>query len=213
MKSPSDWIFLSSSELGISIGISQQTASRYLLDLERKNLISRKISGGGQRIQLSSEGYDMLYEIYTDLKKFFEGNGGIKNPVFEGEVISGIGEGAYYVKKYEDRIKKILEFRPFLGTLNIKLREHQNLERYSKGIIKGFKRDGRTFGDVKFLPVKITFNEKSADCYLILPKRTHHRNIVEIISESNLREKLGIRNGDGVKIELRNATQRNPSRN
>ncbi len=213
MKSPSDWIFLSSSELGISIGISQQTASRYLLDLERKNLISRKISGGGQRIQLSSEGYDMLYEIYTDLKKFFEGNGGIKNPVFGGEVISGIGEGAYYVKEYEDRIKKILGFRPFLGTLNIKLREHQNLERYSKGIIKGFKRDERTFGDVKFLPVKITFNEKSADCYLILPKRTHHRNIVEIISESNLREKLGIRNGDGVKIELRNATQRNPSRN
>lgn len=201
MKSKNESIFISSSELGISLGISQQTASRYLLNLEKRNLISRKISKEGQGILLTSEGFDLLYGIYANLKEFFEGKKST-NPLFEGNVIAGIGEGAYYIREYEDRIRETLGFKPFSGTLNIRLKDPKNLEIYAKGIIKGFRKSGRTFGDVKFMPVKIIFKDKSAGCYLIIPKRTHHRDIVEIISELNLRERLGIRKDDRVRIEL-----------
>lgn len=203
MKSRDDLISISSSELGISLGISQQTASRHLLNLEERNLIGRKVSNDGQEIRLTSDGFDVLHGIYTNLKEFFEDKGDIKeNPAFEGNAIVGIGEGAYYIREYEDRIKEILGFKPFPGTLNIKLKEPRNLRGYSKGIIKGFKNLGRTFGDVKFMPVKITMGEKSADCYLIIPKRTHYKDVVEIMAGSNLRKMLGIKNLDCVRIEL-----------
>lgn len=201
MKSKNDRIFISSSEFGISLGISQQTASRYLQNLEKRNLISRKISNEGQEIRLTSEGFDLVYEIYANLREFFEGKKDI--PVFEGNVISGLGEGAYYIKEYEDRIKEILGFKPFPGTLNInKGTSCPYLERYAKGIIKGFKRGGRTFGEVKFLPVRIISKDKSANCYLILPKRRHYKDSVEIISELNLKKYLRIKNDDRVGIEL-----------
>ncbi len=234
MKSGNDSIFISSSDLGVSLGISQQTASRYLLNLEKGNLISRKISNEGQEIRLTSEGLDLLQGLYTNLKEFFEGKKNFKNPVLEGEVITGIGEGAYYIKEYENRIKETLGFKPFPGTLNVRPGKPQNIENYATGVIRGFEKGGRTFGNVKFLPVKIIVNstaepsirrqsrrnfetkglesklrgqsprikDKSADGYLILPKRTHYRDTVEIISESNLRAKMGIKNGDKIKIEL-----------
>jgi len=202
MKSKEDKISVSSSELGISIGISQQTASRYLLDMEKKGLITRKISNEGQEIGLTSDGIGQLYGIYENLKEFFDGKKDAGNTVLEGSIVSGIGEGAYYIREYGDRIKEILGFRPFLGTLNVKLKEYRNLEGRARGVIKGFRRGERTFGDVKFLPIKITFREKSADCCLIIPKRTHHKDIVEIISDSNLRKVMGVKDKDTVRIEL-----------
>lgn len=218
MKSGNDSVSISSSDLGVSLGISQQTASRYLLNLEKGNLISRKISNEGQEIRLTSEGLDLLQGLYANLKEFFEGKKNFKNLVLEGEVITGIGEGAYYIKEYENRIKETLGFKPFPGTLNVRLEKPQNIENYATGVIRGFEKGGRTFGNVKFLPVKIIVNstakpsklrgqsprikDKSADGYLILPKRTHYRDTVEIISESNLRAKMGIKNGDKIKIEL-----------
>ncbi len=202
MKSGNDSIFISSSDLGVSLGISQQTASRYLLNLEKGNLISRKISNEGQEIRLTSEGLDLLQGLYANLKEFFEGKKNFKNLVLEGEVITGIGEGAYYIREYENRIKETLGFKPFPGTLNVRPGKPQNIENYATGVIMGFEKGGRTFGNVKFLPVKIIVKDKSADGYLILPKRTHYRDTVEIISESNLRAKMGIKNGDKIKIEL-----------
>jgi riboflavin kinase len=202
MKSGGESISISSSELGVSLGISQQTASRYLLDLEKNGLIARKISNEGQEISLTTEGTNFLHEFYSNLKEFFNGGRDVKDLSFDGIVISGIGEGAYYIKEYEDRIKEIFGFKPFPGTLNLKIKENRNLERHSKGIIKGFRKGERTFGDVKFMPVRIAFKGKSKDSYLIFPKRTHHKDVVEIISDSNLRKALGLKDRDTIKIEL-----------
>lgn len=38
-----------------------------------------------------------------------------------GEVVSGLGEGAYYVRQYEPLIEEYLGFKPFPGTLNVKI--------------------------------------------------------------------------------------------
>ena len=201
MKSRNDRISISSSEFGNFLGISQQSASRYMRELENDGIIKRTKTKKGQEIQLTSKGYDILNEMYLNLKEFIE-TGKSKN-LIEGTVITGIGEGAYYVREYSEKIEKSLGIKPFLGTLNVKpLEKILNLERFTTGIINGFKRGGRTFGSIKFAPVKLLINQKKYNCYLIVPKRTHHKEDVEIISEFNLRKKLGLKDGDRVKIEL-----------
>lgn len=198
MKSRSDKIIISSSGFGNSLGISQQTASRYLKKLEDEGLIRRMKTGEGQEIQLTSKGYGILDEMYLNLKGFIE-----TKESMEGTVITGIGEGAYYVEKYSEKIEGVLGIKPFLGTLNIKLMEEViNLDRFATGMIDGFNMEGRSFGSIKFAAVNLLLNRKRESCYLIIPQRTHHRDEVEILSEFNLRRRLDLKDGDRVRIEL-----------
>lgn len=198
MRSGDDKISVSSSELGNSLGISQQSASRYLRELEDSDLIKRTNAGKIYEIQLTPKGFDTLKGIYLNLKGFIETKKSI-----DGTVITGIGEGAYYVGKYSEKIEETLGINPFRGTLNIKVVEGIiDLERFTSGMIGEFKMNGRTFGAIKFAPIRLLLDKKKEDCYLIVPKRTHHRDEVEIISEFNLREKLGLKDGDNVRIEL-----------
>lgn len=201
LKSRGDHIRLSSSEFGSFLGISQQTASRYMKELEDEDLIKRNMSKKGQDIQLTSKGYDILNEIYLNLKEFIETE---KSKILiEGTIVKGIGDGAYYVREYSDKINKALKIKPFFGTLNIKpSRKILNLDRSTIGKINEFKKGGRTFSSIKYAPAKLLINHKKEDCYLIVPKRTHHRDEIEIISEFNLKKKFGLKNGDGVRIEI-----------
>lgn len=205
MGSADDIVSISSLQFAEALGVSQQSASRYLKNLEHENLIKRKVGAKKQEIKLTSKGAMVLNEIYFNLKDFFENK---KEIIIEGEVVKGIGEGAYYMKEYYDKINEKLNFAPYGGTLNIKLNENFvnfNFGRYVSVVISVFKKSGRTFGKVKCIPVKL-FKDKTEDnnedCFIILPERTHHKNIIEIISEFNLREKLNLKEGDGVKIVL-----------
>jgi len=214
MKSVDDRISISSMQFAELLDVSQQTASRYLKNLEHENLIKRKIGARGQEIELTGIGIKILNEFYLNLRDFFE-NKKDKKEIFEGRVIKGIGEGAYYVKEYRGKINEKLNFMPFEGTLNIKLNENFidfNFDRFVPVFIDFFKKGGRTFGKVKCIPAKLMVkgkkNEKEVvkeikeNCFIIIPERTHHEDVVEIISEFNLREKLGLFEGSRVRVEL-----------
>lgn len=197
LKSESDSLSISSSELGSLLGVSQQSASRYLGELERRGFVVRS----GSRVSLTAEGVFLLNELYLCLRDFFEVS---STPVVFGVVSSGIGEGAYYVREYSSVFEKQLGFRPFFGTLNLKPVDRcPHLERFVSGVIKPFSRSGRMFGEVKFLPVSLSGGDWTEDCFLILPKRTHHRGELEIISRENLREKHELKDGDTLKVEIR----------
>jgi len=201
MKSKEDKLSISSSELGDYMRISQQSASRYLSELEGKGLIERSREGKGQLVKFTEKGLNLLEEIYLNLQDFIEEKG--KPLVIEGKVTSGLGEGAYYVREYADKLQKSIGFFPFYGTLNIKpLKAHPNIDKYTAGTIRSFKKGDRTFGETEYMPVKIIGDEWEEDCYLILPKRTHHIDEFEIISRSNLRKKFGIKDGDLVKVRI-----------
>ncbi len=124
--------------------------------------------------------------------------------ILKGEVVTGIGEGAYYVEKYSERIYNALGFKPFFGTLNLRIiGPCPDLERYVKEKIDGFKRGKRTFGEIRFIPARIHLNKKTHDCFLVIPERKHNSNEVEIISRINLREEFGLRDGDRIMVELK----------
>jgi len=210
MNSIRDSVHISSVRFAKSLGVSQQSASRYLNLLENENLIKRKVGAKSRELELTDNGIKLLNEVYLDLRDLFEDKKNVKGVSIEGTVAKGLGEGVYYVKAYHDKINEKLNFIPFDGTLNVKLNKNFidfNFDRNVSFVIDSFNKNGRTFGKVKCVPVKLSTEGKdgvievSRNCFIIIPERTHHRGVVEVISEFNLREKLSLMEGDRVKLE------------
>lgn len=198
--------FTSTTALSRKIGLSQQSVSRYLKMLEEKKLISRHITTKGQVITITKEGLNELQGIYNRLKIIF----GEAIPLFtiKGIVFTGLGEGSYYMSKkgYVEQFQKQLGFKPFPGTLNIKLigendiKAKRELQALPGALIKSFKEDDRTFGDVKYFPAVINGKVEGA---VIFIKRTHYGDdVLEVISSFNLREKLSLKDGDIIKLTV-----------
>ncbi len=89
-------VFVSSQSLGSSLGISPQTASRRLQSLERQMLAIRSMRPDGQYITLSKDGEDELRREYSDYCRIFEREE--VHYILTGNVITGLGEGAYYMR-------------------------------------------------------------------------------------------------------------------
>lgn len=199
-------IKVSTAAIAEKIGLSQQSVSRYLISLEEKGLIHRTISKEGSLIEISRTGKDFLKSIYADLTAVFEEKP--RSIIFEGEVFTGLGEGAYYVAQegYRRQFIEKLGFDPYPGTLNLKISGEKNLmlramlNAYPGIEIKGFKNKNRTFGPVKCFLAIINDREKGA---VVIAERSHYgKDVLEVIAPVYLREKLGLKDGDKVKVEI-----------
>src|SRR5438128_6530379 len=195
-----EFVNLSSGELGKLIGVSQQSASQRILELIREGLVARDLATRRQRIRLTPRGSDVVRKEYADYQRIFE----IKETMtISGTVTSGLREGAFYMRQkgYRDQFRKKLWFEPYEGTLNLKiagpdLAKLQVLQD-SPGIeISGFEASGRTFGGAKCFLATIGL----VDCAVIMPIRTHHTDVVEVISKHFLRGSLGLKDGDVVEL-------------
>jgi riboflavin kinase len=195
-------IEISSLELAKRLETSQQTASRYLLELDKEGMIARELGVKKQLIQVTALGAEVLQNEYFQYQQIFE----ITDKVyFKGKVVSGMGEGRYYTEQsgYVDQFKKKLGFVPFPGTLNVEIEYVERnklrlLKNYSAIIIDEFKTDDRTFGGVRCFRAKV----ENTNGAIVLPIRSHYSNILEFISPHHLREKLNLRDGDEVKIVI-----------
>ena len=197
-------VVVTTHQLGDILSCSQQTASRKLVELEKRGLIKKERAIKGQKITLTKKGLDLLRDYYVQLKCIFKER---ETLTIKGELVSGMGEGQYYItrKGYTHQFEETLGFRPFPGTLNLLLeREHDLVVRemldncpYIK--IDGFTDEGRTFGAVKCYPISIDGVQGA----VLSPLRTHHpRNIIEIIAPVYLRKELDLKDGDEVSVSL-----------
>ena len=123
-------------------------------------------------------------------------------PELRGRITAGLGEGSYYVGEYSDRIEEKVGFAPFLGTLNVKLSEIPDMKEYIRFRVNGFGKDEKEFYPVGLIPAEILVGDRADGCYVVLPEKTKHRHEIEILSEFNLREKLGLKEGDEVVIRI-----------
>lgn len=115
--------------------------------------------------------------------------------IFEGVVKSGHKEGSKYIKIYKDKIKELINQDIYEGTLNIKINFLiKKLKFKNVYIINKFN----NFEKVLITPCKIN----NIDAYIVIPEKTKHKYIFEIISSYNLREKLNLKDGDKVIIEV-----------
>lgn len=193
---------ISSVEFASLIESSPQTAARKLKGLEDETLITRQILHGGQLVSITMKGIGALQKEFNDYCSIFSGNG--QKKILTGKVITGLGEGQYYISLagYRQQFIEKLGFTPFPGTLNIKLDPASKEVR--KGIsadikISGFTTENRTFGSGSCFNVMIS----GVMGAVIVPERTHYpEDIIEIIAPLNLREHLSISDGSDVKVEV-----------
>ncbi|WP_010477998.1 DUF120 domain-containing protein [Thermococcus zilligii] len=184
-------------ELAERFSVSPQTVLRVLDELEREGMIARHVEGRKTYLEVSEKGLSFLEKLCERLEKVLYGG------VILGEVVSGLGEGSYYVKLYSERIKEYLGFEPYPGTLNVRVIFPKTifdaLASVRPILIPGFVKDGRTFGDVKAYPVRIN----GIGGAIVIPSRTvHPPRIAEVIAPVNLRDSLGLKDGDRVKIKV-----------
>ncbi|MCU0631981.1 MAG: DUF120 domain-containing protein [Methanolinea sp.] len=195
---------VSSQSLGATLGTSPQTASRRLQSLERQRLVNRTITPEGQDIVVTPLGEGELRKEYQEYSRIFSDHN--KGYVLTGVVVSGIGEGKYYMSlaPYREQFNRYLGFEPYPGTLNIRLSPssipvRKKIEALDWIRVKGFSTDGRTFGDARCIPCRIG----DISCSIVVPGRTHYpEDIIEVIAPIALRRKLGVEDSDTVTVEV-----------
>ncbi len=202
---------ISTEYLSKKLGMSQQTASRHLIELEHKSWIQRNISPDGSLIRIEEIGTKKLQKLYSSLKILME-KAYPPSVTLEGSIFTGLGEGAYYVSKesYRNQIVEKLGFEPYPGTLNVKLtsdydiKTRQELEAYPAIEVMGFQNEDRSFGLVKCYPAIIGGKVKGA---LVTALRSHYdASVLEIIAPVCLRKQLGLKDGNKVKVEISTLT-------
>lgn len=195
-------VSLSSAELADFMGISQQSASRFILELLRNGYIIRQMNGRKQEISITEKGMGVLVKEYTDLAVILE------KPIkmrLHGSVQSGLGEGRYYIsrKGYIIQFQEKLGFIPYLGTLNLRIKPGSELSlrklRSMDGVhIDGFTTEDRSYGPVKTFKASIG----GVPCAIIFPERSVYSDVLEVISTEFLREKLNLEDGSEVLVEV-----------
>lgn len=197
-----DYVAVSSRELGDTLEMSQQSASKRILELLDQGLIVRDLGARKQRIKLTPAGIEELKKEYNEYRRIFELTDHI---TIHGAVKDGMGEGGYYIcqKGYMDQFEKKLGFRPYEGTLNIAVDKEDvgklDVIRSTAGIfIGGFTDDGRSFGNVIAYKSKI----RNIDCAVVVPERSHYVDVIEIICQYHLRRTLSINTGDRVDVRV-----------
>ena len=200
-------IRISTKFLAEKLGVSQQTVSRYLIDLERIGWIKRVAKHDGSLIRLTDLGDSQLRTVRLALNSLYEE----REPssiIIEGKVFSGLGEGAYYVrhKRYREQFIKKLGFDPYPGTLNLRLTSEYDIQlrrelEMRDGIeIRGFKDENRTFGAGKCFHALIDGKERGA---VVLAFRSHYdSSVIEVIAPKCLGRALKLKDGNRVKVEV-----------
>jgi riboflavin kinase len=194
---------VSCSDLASGMETSDQTASRRLQALEEDGLVEREMLSDGQWVEVTEEGETVLRREYDDYRRIFEGAETVE---LVGEVVSGMGEGKYYISLdgYVEQFVERLGYEPFAGTLNLDLDEESIRRRAAlenaEGIpIDEWENEDRTFGAVTCYEASV----EGVESHVIRPHRSHYPDdTLEVIAPVKLREELGIDYGNEVTVEV-----------
>lgn len=198
----SSFVSTSSGELADKLGVSQQTASRWILSLMEDGFLERRLGSRGQQLRLAQPGVDLLAAELERLERIFDAARTIE---IEGRVAAGDGEGAYYMKQpfYKEGFEELFGFTPFPGTLNLELSGSdldtmRGLRGREAFEIPQVKTSERTFGGVTGFPAEVEGQAAAA----IFPHRTRHDAVLELISPVRLRDELGLEDGQTLTVEV-----------
>ncbi|MCL4332521.1 MAG: DUF120 domain-containing protein [Candidatus Thermoplasmatota archaeon] len=193
---------VSTTSLGKMLHTSQQTASRIVIDLTENGFLIRNLNSKVQNLRLTQEAIDLLKQEYNELASLLEESSSV---TIRGKVESGLGEGRYYVsrKSYIIQFQDKLGYIPFLGTLNLRVEPSESVYmdrlRRTPGInIEGFRTEDRTFGSAKAFRALAN----GIECAVLMPERTVHFDVIELISPKFLREALNVADGSPLSVEI-----------
>ncbi|NJE06157.1 CTP-dependent riboflavin kinase [Thermococcus sp. M36] len=184
-------------ELARELSMSPQSVLRLLEEMEDEGHVHRRVEGKRTLVEITPEGLEFLENLCDSISEV------LYTGIIVGEVISGIGEGAYYVRQYSHLIREYLGFEPYPGTLNVRVLFPKTVFDALCGVrpivLPGFSKDGRTFGDVKAYRIEID----GVDGAIVIPSRTvHPPKIAEIVAPVYLRERLNLKDGSRIRIKV-----------
>ena len=186
------------------MGISQQTASRRITFCADEGLVERIHTADGMLLQITEKGREELLLVMTNLEVAFAPP--VDDIIIEGHIVTGIGEGAYYIDVYSAKLRAALGFKPHLGTLNVKVIDEESRKAVGRMknspplVLSGFSYKGRTFGDVICYRVKINNEIEGA---VVIAQRTHHsEDILEVVAPMNIRDELNLEEESKVTLTV-----------
>jgi len=193
---------LSLNDLAKILSTTVQNAHRIVKKLEEENIIERN----GKLVKFSIRGQQVVKYIINTVKQYLEDMTIIE---LAGTVVSGLGEGRYYmsIEEYRTQFKEKLGFEPYPGTLNVKLypdyiKNRLLLSKLPGIMIHGFEKNGRKFGSVKCFKARIE-NFENIPCAVLIIEKTHHGpEIIEVIAPVKLRDELKLVDGSPIKIRV-----------
>src|SRR3989344_1405925 len=162
----------STSKVAKELLTSQQTISRKVRQLATLQYIESRASPNGIEVSFTEKGRKALAEKYLELQAIFSAK---KIPAIEGKVVSGKGEGKYFLsfEQYSGKIREKFGFKPYLGTLNLQA-EPEKINKFGASLdkiyVEGFDIPGRTFGGLYSAKVIINNEIKGA---LVFPDRSN----------------------------------------
>ena len=126
----------------------------------------------------------------------------LKTLSLKGKVFSGKGNGARFIGLpwVRRQIREKLGFDPYCGTLNIRLVEDRAKR---KTLMNAFKIDivpASGFCRGKLFKAQLMDFE---ECAVVIPEVAGYpEDVIEIVASTNLRERLRLKDGDSVQVEI-----------
>lgn len=203
-----NFVEVTTTELGKHIGRSQQAASKHLLDLENSGYIERAKKGQKFAVRVTDKGYSEIQSIFSSLRSALESAPAAIE--FEGSVVSGMGEGAYYMslEGYRRQFKEKLGYAPYPGTLNVRLTDQifmntrRELGKHPSIFLDGFSDGTRTYGWVKCYRAVINDGAVDNAAVLVLERTHYDDSMLEVIAPMSIKQTAGIKNGQRVKVQV-----------
>jgi riboflavin kinase, archaea type len=203
-----NFVQVTTTEIGKDIGRSQQAASKHLLDLETSGYIERLKRGQKFAVKVTDRGFSEIQNLFLSLRAALESAPATID--FEGKVVPGMGEGAYYMslEGYRKQFREKLGYEPYPGTLNIRLTDQiymnarLELGKHPSIFVDGFSDGTRTYGWVKCY--RATINDGAiVNAAVLVLERTHYDDsMLEVIAPISIKQSAGTRDGDRVKVQV-----------
>jgi riboflavin kinase len=162
-------------------------------------------------VRITDKGFSEIQNLYSSFRTALESSPATIN--FQGNVVSGMGEGAYYMslEGYRKQFKEKLGYVPFPGTLNVRLVDQlfmnarRELGMHPPSVfIDGFNDGTRTYGWVKCYRAIVNGNNAIKDAAVLVLERTHYDDaMLEVIAPVPIKQTAGIKNGDRIEVQVR----------
>lgn len=132
--------------------------------------------------------------------------------IVRGFVFSGVNRGGRLIEHYYDRLVGLVGFKPFKGTLDVKLDHEIDFTKYSNKQIDRIMTDGTRIVDALLMPVNIIIDKEGTTvkypCWALHQEKGLYNNklygndVIEIIAKERLKDALGIEDRQFLKIEI-----------
>lgn len=126
--------------------------------------------------------------------------------ILTGTVVSGLGTAKNWVKMIEDVFHEKTGMKLFSGTLNIKLKEDYTVEPCL--VLKPNEYGGTQNVLIQKCNITDIKNNNSTEAYIVRAEKNAGKNgdhpvdILEIVSDVNLRNKYNLKDNDFISIEI-----------